>query len=311
MAHNFSGPINLNGNELQNVRIQNLSANPGSPTAGRIFYNSTDNFLYVFDGGAFRQLMTLTQALTLRLDQFAAPTSDLNLNNRKITGLADPTAAQDAATKSYVDALVNGIKWKDATRVATTGNITLSGLQTIDGVTLVAGDRVAVIAQTSGAQNGIYVAASGAWTRSADADSAAEVLGMAFFVSEGTSNGNKVYVCTTDAPITLGTTSLAFAQTNAGGTSYAQGTGISISGNTISIDTALVVRKFVAQIGNGSSTSISVTHNLNTKAVQVGLRKLSNDEHWIPDVVSTTVNAVTLSFGTAPSTNEFEVVIQA
>lgn len=311
MAHNFAGNINLNKNELQNARIQNLSTTPSGPVTGQIFYNTTDNYLYVWDGTAFRQLMTLTQALALRLDQFAAPTAAVSMGGQRITNVATPTGANDAANKGYVDAAINGIKWKDAVRVATTANITLSGLQTVDNVTLVAGDRVAVISQTNGAQNGIYVVASGAWTRAADADSGAEMVGMAFFVSEGTSNGNKVYVCTTDAPITPDTTPLAFAQTNAGGTSYAQGTGITITGNTISVDFSVVVRKFTGQIGNGSLTSITVTHNLNTKAVQVSLRKVSNDEFWIPDWSAPTVNTISLSFGTAPTTNEFEVVVQA
>ncbi|RIV20790.1 head decoration protein [Fibrisoma montanum] len=233
----------------------------------------------------------------------------MNLNSQKITGLADPTSAQEAATKNYVDAAIQGVKWKDAVRVATTGNITLSGTQTIDGISVVAGDRVAVIAQSAGAQNGIYVAASGAWSRAADADSAAEVLGMSFFVSEGTSNGNKVYTMTTDAPITLGTTALVFAQIGGGGVSYSNGTGITISGNTISIDTAVVARKYVAQIGNGSLTSITVTHNLGTKAVVVALRKVSTDEHWLTDVTSATTNTVTLGFAVAPTTNEFEVIV--
>lgn len=102
--------------------------------------------------------------------------------------------------------------WKTSVRAATTANITLSGAQTIDGVSVIAGDRVLVKDQTTGADNGIYVAAAGAWSRAADASVSAEVLpGTAAFVSEGTTNGNKVFTLTTDAPITLGTTSLTFS----------------------------------------------------------------------------------------------------
>lgn len=307
MAHNLSGPLNANGNEIQNARLHNLAAAPSSPTFGRFYHNTTDGFVYVYDGTAFRQLVTLTQLLTIRLDQLAAPTGPLSLNGQRLINQADPINPQDSATKAYVDAAVTGLKWKDAVRAATTSTITKTGAQTVDGVAVVAGDRVAIMDGTA-ANTGLWLVAAGAWVRTVDADTASEVFGMTFFVSEGTSNGNKVFVMTTDAPITLGTTVLVFAQIG-GGTTYSQGIGIVISGSTISVDVTIVARKFVGQIGTGAATAINVTHNLNTKAVTVGLRKVSTDEHWIPDVTSSTVNAVTLSFATAPASNEFEVVV--
>ena len=97
-------------------------------------------------------------------------------------------------------------------RVATTANITLSGAQTIDGVSCVAGDRVLVKNQTTGSQNGLYVVASGAWSRATDADASAEFVGGKICpISEGTVNGNRVAILTTDDPITLGSTALTFA----------------------------------------------------------------------------------------------------
>ena len=99
---------------------------------------------------------------------------------------------------------------KDAVDVATTANITLSGEQTIDGV-LTSGSRVLVKDQTTGSQNGIYVSAEGAWSRSTDADTSAEVTsGMTVFVSGGTVKGGIVYALVTPDPITLGTTALTF-----------------------------------------------------------------------------------------------------
>nr|WP_293836818.1 hypothetical protein [uncultured Arsenicibacter sp.] len=308
MAKKKSNGIDLVGSELQNARMHNLGTAPASPGVGQVWYNTTDGYLYLRDGSGNRQLTTLTQVLGLRLDQFTAPNVALSMANQRIINLLDPTNPQDAATKAYVDALISGMRWKDAARVGSTTNISLSGLQTIDGVTVAAGDRVAVMGQTTGSQNGIYVAASGAWARSEDANTSAEVFAMSFFVSEGTNNGNKVYVCTTDAPISLGSTALAFSLIGSS-TSFTQGTGILISGNQISIDTSVVTRKVVGQVGNGSSTSFTLLHNLGTKAIGLFMRKVSTDEAWDPDFTTPTINTVTVNFYTAPTTNEFEIVI--
>jgi hypothetical protein len=108
--------------------------------------------------------------------------------------------------------------WKESVRAATTANITLSGAQTIDGVSVIAGDRVLVKDQSTGADNGIYVCASGAWSRSTDADASAEVTAnMAVPVEEGTANGDKIFILTTNNPITLGTTALTFTALSSGG----------------------------------------------------------------------------------------------
>lgn len=153
-------------------------------------------------------------------------TGDQSMGAHKLTDLTDPSAAQDAATKAYVDAFAVGLNWKQAVRLSTTVNDSLSGLAARDGVTPVANDRVLVQAQTAGAANGIYVAAAGAWSRAADADTSAEVrAGMAVFVNEGTVYGDKALVLTTNDPITLGTTALVFAQfSGASGVIKADGT---------------------------------------------------------------------------------------
>lgn len=306
---NYGTSINLNKNELQNARIHNLAANPASPVKGQFFYNTTDDTIYAYTGSAWQAVATLTSLLTTRLDQFAVPTQDIGLGGRKLTNMGAGTADTDSVTFGQVKGLIDGLKWKDAVRTSTTGNITLSGLQTIDGVSVAAGDRVAVIGQTTGSANGIYVAASGAWSRSGDADTAAEVLGMTFAVLEGSVNDNKVFNLSTNSPITLGTTALVFGQIGALGVAYSAGAGITIAGNVISAD-GTVARKMPPQlIGNGSSTSITVTHNLGTKALTVALRKVSTDELWIPDVTAATTSAVTLAFTTAPTANEFEVTV--
>lgn len=170
---------------------------------------------------------------TSRLDQMAAPTASVSLNTQKITGLADPTEAQDAATKAYVDAARSGLDVKASCRVATTANITLSGTQTIDGVSAIADDRVLVKDQTDESENGIWVVAASAWSRSTDADTDAEVTaGLFTFVEEGTVNGNSGFVLTTNNPIVVGTTDLVFAQFSGAGQIEA-GDGLTKTGNTI------------------------------------------------------------------------------
>jgi len=141
----------------------------------------------------------------------------------------------DAYTKTEVDGLVTGLDFKQSARVATTANITLSGTQTIDGVSVVAGNRVLVKDQSTASQNGIYVVAAGAWSRSTDADNtpAGEVTaGMYCFVEEGTVNADSGWVLITNDTITLGSTSLTFAQFNGLGQITA-GTGLSKTGNTL------------------------------------------------------------------------------
>ena len=174
-----------------------------------------------------------TQVRTNRLDQMAAPTASVSLNSQKITNLATPAADTDAATKAYVDAARSGLDVKASVRAATTANITLSGAQTIDGVSVIAGDRVLVKDQSAGSTNGIYVAAASTWSRATDADVDAEVhAGMFTFVEEGTANADSGWVLTTNNPIVVGSTALAFAQFSGAGQITA-GAGLTKTGNTI------------------------------------------------------------------------------
>lgn len=266
MKHN--APLDLLRQELRQAVIQNLTGSPASPVVGQIYTDTTagsgNEIFYMYIGSGWAEIAFMTRVLSKRLDQFSAPNVALGMNNQRLTGLADPTAAQDAATRAYVDALVNGTDWKASVRIATTANDTLSGLAARDGVTPVANDRVAVIAQTTGSANGIYVAAAGAWTRATDTDSTGEVTaGMAFFVSEGTANGNTQWKMTTDDPITIGTTALVFAQIGAA-TTYTAGSGIAIAGSVISTDKTITPAGYSATFGDAVATSFNIDHNLNS-----------------------------------------------
>jgi len=329
----------------------------------------------------------------------AAHFTDLNTSTSSATGstlakrdsngnisVATPTEAAHAATKGYVDAARSGLDVKDSVRVATTAAINISAdLQNgdvIDGVTLATGDRVLVKNQSSGAENGIYVVvATGAASRSTDADTSAEVTsGMFTFVAEGTVNADSGWVLSTNDTITLGTTALTFAQFSGAGQVTA-GAGLTKSGNTIdavgtadritvnadNIDIAstyvgqstittlgtvttgtwngstiaianggtnatteanartnlaaggtqgagvsvpVLSRKVALTIGDASAATFTVTHAFNTRDVQVEIYETASPyASVICDVERTTVDAVTISFATAPGSGAYRVVV--
>lgn len=146
-----------------------------------------------------------------------------------------PTTNNQLTNKAYVDSVAVGIDWKPSVRVATLANITLVAAQTIDGVAVVANDRVLVKNQTTGSENGIWVVGSGNWTRATDADTSAEVTSsLAVFVEEGT-QADTGWVLTNNGTITVGTTALNFTQFTGLGQITA-GNGLTTSGNTISVN---------------------------------------------------------------------------
>ena len=154
----------------------------------------------------------------------------------KVTGLATPTASGDAANKQYVDDVAAGLTWKNSAVAATTGNIALDGSVTaVDGVTLATGDRVLVLAQTAPAENGIYVkTASGAWTRTSDADTTSELANAALFVQGGTTYGDTAWVQTATVT-TVGSSIVSFSQFS-GGSVVTPGVGLSQSGSTFNVN---------------------------------------------------------------------------
>jgi hypothetical protein len=150
-----------------------------------------------------------------------------------------PVAGTDAANKAYVDALQNGLAWKQAVVVATTANGTLATAfaagQVVDGVTLTAGDRILLKNQTASAENGIYVVqASGAPVRALDMDAAAEFDGAATFVQRGTANEGTGWTETLTVA-TVGTDPVSFSQFS-GGQAFIWGTGLGNTGNTIFVN---------------------------------------------------------------------------
>jgi hypothetical protein len=458
MARKFLVGIDLNKNELSNAVIQNLATAPASPAAGQIYYNTTDNQLYIYNGtrwevtgnaiqsgllssrpsastvdagtiyyatdtylfyysdgstwtqtNAFGSVTAQTSygassgngsattyaradhthgtpALGTATPNAIAgvtgsagtattpskedhthaftPAADLSMAGYKLTSVGTPSADGDAANKGYVDSVAQGLDTKASVVAATTTNGTLATAfangSVVDGVTLATGNRILIKNQTDATANGIYVvAASGAPSRSADMDNGTEFPGAYAFVEQGTVNGDTGWVCTNNAPVTLGSTNITFTQFSGAGTYTASngvlltgsnftfapetgkglqtgsegaaiklattsglnvasdlavgaGNGISVLTNTVAIDSAVVVSKYAANVGDGSATSITITHNLGTRDVVVTVYEATGSyAEVICDVNHATTNTITLLFSVAPTSNQYRVVVHA
>ena len=310
---------------------------------------------------------TLTGSQTLQnktLGSGNALGANLDAASYKITNLGTPTASGDAATKSYVDGVAEGLHVHEAARVYVATNIDLSTAleagDVIDGVTLVAGYRVLVNGQTTQSQNGIYVVqASGAAVRALDFDTAAEVdSGDFIFVTNGTNYASTGWVQTL-RPATIGTDAISFTQFSGAGT-YVDGEGLTLTGNVFDVDvtpssgfaslqvannavlvktdtsrglsvdtnglgvnagTGLAfssgaltfasgygIRKFSENIA--STTSHVATHNFGSRDVTVAVYDNNSPYAEVfPDVEHTTTNTVTIKFASAPTADQYRVVI--
>ncbi len=255
--------------------------------------------------------------------------TDLDFNNvARLLNLPDPTLAQHAATKAYVDSAVEGLAWKDSVRVATQANISLASPgATIDGVTMATNDRVLVRSQTTPAENGIYIwnGAAVAMTRAPDCSTAAELEQAVTTVEEGTSAGatfrqTAVNFTLGSGSVTwtsFGTSAPAANETTAGVLEVAT----QAETNTGTDDTRAVTPlklanwsgrplKFAQTIGDGSATQFTITHNLNTQDLHASVRRTSGAfDEVIADVEFPTVNTCVVRFAAAPASGAFRVFI--
>jgi hypothetical protein len=372
MARKFLTPIDLQQNELQNGIIQNLATAPASPKIGQLYFLTTTNTPMSWNGTAWmaldasQQVGTIPMAAlstnplaranhtgtqlsatisdlasnitTTKLSAFAAPIANVAMGGFTLTGLATPSAAGQAAEYSWVvgqiQAAAAGISSKDAVNAVSTANIaTLSGLVTVDGVSLVAGNRVLLTGQTTTTQNGVYVIAAGAWTRPTTEGS---VTGEMDFGATWLSTGGTVYTgalfrMATTAAITVGTTAISIVQFSVGGT-YTAGTngGISITAGAISVltpansglllgasgvyvDTSIHTQKNYSTItGTGAQTVFNVTHAVASGLdVQVQVYEISSGATVEVDMARSSTTQVTVTFATAPANAKaYRVLIQ-
>lgn len=221
--------------------------------------------------GTITNAQLANSSLTIGTTNIALGATSLTLAGlTSVTVTQDPVSALQLATKQYVDSVAQGLSTKQPVLVATTANITLSGEQTIDGITT-SSSRVLVKNQSAPANNGIYVSSSGAWSRSADANTWNQLVSAYVFVEEGTTQADTGWVCTSDPGGTLGVTAVTWAQFS-GANTYAAGTGLTLTANTFSItNTAVTAGSYAlgnftvnaqGQLTAASSTSTTGTGNV-------------------------------------------------
>ena len=228
----FDGSANVTGTATL--------ANSGV-TAGT--YNNSATAVTPFTVDAKGRITSTSSAVTITPAWSSITSTPTTISGYGIT---------DAYTKTQVDSFLQGLDPKASVIAATTANITLSAAQTIDGIALVAGDRVLVKNQTTAAQNGIYIVAAGAWTRATDMDAWSEVPGSYVFVEKGTTYADTAWACTSDAAGTIDTTAINWVQFAGAGT-YTGTAPITVSGTAISLAASGVTAG-----SYGSSTSVPV-----------------------------------------------------
>jgi hypothetical protein len=246
----------------------------------------------------------------------------------KVVNLPTPTAAGDAVPKSYVDSAVEGLAWKDSARVSTQGDINLASPgATIDGITMASQDRVLVRSQTTASQNGIYVwnGASTTATRSLDASTFAELEQAVISVEEGTDADSSFRQTEVNGTIdtsavtwgAFGTSAPSASESTAGIAELATQAEVDAGTDDARIVTPLKLKtwssapkRYVASFGDGSATSYTITHNLASRDLTVAIYRNSGSYDEIEcDVEHTTTNTVTLVFATAPTSNQFRIVV--
>lgn len=255
--------------------------------------------------------------------------TDLDLQSvSKVINVPTPTAAGDAVPKSYVDSAVEGLAWKDSARVGTQSNINLSSPgSTIDGVTMASQDRVLVRNQSTQSQNGIYVwnGAAVAMTRSLDASTFAELEQAIITVEEGTDAGTTWRQTqvngTIDSSNVIWTSFAAAApaasETTPGIAEIATQAEVDAGTDDLRIVTPLKlatwsgrIKKYSTNVGDGSATSYTITHSLNTRDVIIRVFPNSGNYDDVEvDVYRPTTTTATLVFATAPGVNAYRVVV--
>lgn len=357
-----SGAVTLNTERIQDITAGLLNGGTGID----VTYNDgaatltvdIDSTVVTLEGSQLLKNKTLGAGTTLG--------SALDANNVKITSLADPVDAQDAANKRYVDSAVAGLNWKQSVNLLATSNI--ADLTDITTVTIDShvvdvdqiGYRVLLTGQTTDSENGIYqvVAATGSnisFTRTTDADAYTELVGASVFVIEGTVYGSTSWVqsnhyltdftsqewvqfsgqgtyvgsnsieldgniinakVNTAAGLAIDSNGIKVTTGNgiefdgSGHVAINSGTGFDISSGSLEFATGYGVRKYSVSIGDGSATSYTVTHSLNTRDVTARVYEVASPYAEVEvDVEHTTTDTLTIKFSSAPTSDQYRVVV--
>ena len=355
----FGNAIDLQQNQINNPVLQNLGSAPSAPKEGQVYWNTSSHVGFAWNGTTWRpmdaagltdgsipiaalatnplaranhtgtqlaatisNLQTTVTAYTL--DTFAAPVANVSFNSFRLTNLAAAVAGTDAVnytqmTTAIANAVAGQTSVKNPVRLYAAGNITLSGAQTIDGVAVATGDRIAAFNQTTTSNRLIWVAnTAGAWSLATDNATTGQIIeGTDVLVNEGTTYAGSIWRVTTQGTITIGTTPVTWTQI-AQATSYAaDGSTITLTGLTFSVkidsagwltssgsgvavDKTKVPGKFTGTItGDGTTTTFPFTHGLNNSNPAFSLRD-SSGNMVLCDNQTTSANVIAVTFGVAP-----------
>jgi hypothetical protein len=357
-----SGNVTLNAERVQDIAAGLLNGGTGID----VTYNDGAGTLTVDIDST---VATLSDSQTLTNKTLGSGTvldAHLDADNNKVTNLADPVDAQDAANKRYVDSAVAGLNWKQSVNLLATSNI--ADLTDITTVTIDShvvdvdqiGYRVLLTGQTTDSENGIYqvVAATGSnisFTRTTDADAYTELVGASVFVVEGTVYGSTSWVqsnhyltdftsqewvqfsgqgtyvgsnsieldgniinakVNTAAGLAIDSNGIKVTTGNgiefdgSGHVAINSGTGFDVSSGSLEFATGYGVRKYSVSIGDGSATSYTVTHSLNTRDVTARVYEVASPYAEVEvDVEHTTTDTLTIKFSSAPTSDQYRVVV--
>jgi len=217
-----------------------------------------------------------------------------------------PVSGNDVVNKTYLDYFATGLSWKQPVLCATTANISLTGIQTLDGISTVAGSRILVKNQTAAAENGIYISAASAWARSTDANDWTELLGAIVFVESGSTLAGSAWYCTAQPGGTIGTTAVNWSNFSVAST-YTAGTGLTLSGYQFSITPVGTAGTYgsASQVpvlitnASGQVTSVTNTNIAIANTAVSGLGTMSTQNANNVAITGGTINGTTVGATTA------------
>lgn len=358
----YATHLNLNGNELRQAHAQTVGVLP-TPTAGRagqIVRYAADGRLYLCTGSAWELHATDSDALqgqapafylargnhtgtqpastitglsaavaTIPLSALAPPTGSIDLGGQALLNAAAASTTTGVPTWGQVTDLVTGLGFRQA-RAASTVNVVIGSTgagSVMDGVALALNDLVLLAGQTDPVQNGIYRVGAANLARDASADNSAEMpSGTIVVVTDGTANGDRMWMLTTPSPFTVGTTPLTWTPYGSSPQPYTAGDGIDITGNVVSavagsgiiidgtgirLDPAALpaVGYVETDVPSPGGTSVTVTHNLARRPLPVMVIEIATGDEVKTGVNFPDEDSVVLSFDVAPTAGQYRVSV--